>query len=223
MTAVSDAYTAALDLWDFLPWWSTWGSAFLAVIGALLPFRWLLAFVPGAGPFLLAGANALVDLLGLVVRAVLVPYLKLLGQGIYRACTSLPGITVAITGAMVFILVGVVIGVRLDAQLVRKANEKTAAVQLALEDRTKERDLALNEISQWEGRLHEQETRAGAAETARKVAEDKARAALAARDRAVARAGGLLKSAGGAPKAGPQAAAGPGLPSLSGLFGGAGK
>ncbi len=200
MTTFTDTYTAALDAIDLLPWWAHWLSGTFAVIGALLPFRWLLAGIPIAGPILLMAANAVVGVLKLIAEVVIVPYLKLLGQGIYRACTSLPGITVAITGGMVFVIVGIVIGVRLDAHLVREANGERDEARL-------ERDAAQKDRNQWKGRLNEQETRAGAAEQAAKLAEDKVRAALAARDRAQR----LLNApGGGAAKAGPAPAAGSG-------------
>jgi hypothetical protein len=177
-------------------------------------FAWL---VPG-GPLLTTVATflgALLKGLGRLLAAAWEGFTRMLANPATFVTVGL--IALAAYG------LGVRRGILWDGYKVDKARRMVAELQLNLDDRTKERDLALQENAQWKGRLDEQNARAGAAETARRIAEDKARAALAARDRAVARAGGLLKPAGGNAKAGPQAAAGPGLPSLSGLFGGAGK
>lgn len=202
------AFSAMLDI---LPWWSPWASGLATVLGVLLRFRWLLALVPGVGPILLMGADAVVRGLGLIAAYILVPYLKLLGQGVWKALTSPHGLAVSITGGMAFTLFGLVLGVKLDAHLVRHANAERTKVEIKLDD-------ANLQITDWKGRLDEQTKRAEAAKAAREKAESEAKANAA---RAAAERARRLRDAAGAnTKAGPKEAAGSGLLGLSALFGG---
>jgi hypothetical protein len=230
-SSLDTAYRATLDAWDFLPWWSPWVSAFVTILGVLLRFRWVLALIPAAGPILLMVANWIVSVIGLIVTAVLVPYLKLLGEGIGRALTSRAGWAVTITGAMVFIIGGIVIGVRLDAHLVKAANKQLKTV-------IEERDEALADNTKWKGRLDEQADRAAKAIKDRTEAEEaaakriaeveagKAKADVEARTArgALYRLKRLYDDAGkGGATPGSKNAPGSGLPSLSSLFSGSGK
>jgi hypothetical protein len=198
-TFFTDAYTATLDILDLLPWWAHWLSGLFAVLGILLRFRWLLALVPVAGPILLMLANIAVGLLKAFSERVLVPYLKLLGHGAYKALTTPHGIVISITGAMVFILVGIVIGVKLTGHLVVDANGERDQAQI-------ERDAAQTQLVQLEKSYAAEQDRTNKAAEARKSAEAEADAAKRA-GRAVSaelkrlRNGGSTAPAGaGSPK-----------------------
>jgi hypothetical protein len=204
--------TTLSSILDLMPWWSPWASALLTALGVLLRFRWLLALIPGAGPILLWCADGVVRGIGVIAAKVLLPYLKQLGIGVFKALTTAHGLAVTVTGAMVFILVGITIGVRLDAHLVKTANAERLKVEQQLA-------AARMENEQWKGRLDDQEKRAADALEARKKAEADAKAR--ARRAAAERAKRLRDGTGaGAEKAGPQKAAGPGLLGLPALFGG---
>jgi outer membrane murein-binding lipoprotein Lpp len=141
---------------------------------------------------------------------------------------ALDGLTKMVANPVTFVTAGLVAlcayaggihrGIVWDAAKVRDANAALAARTDERNSFAEQLSEAQAEIAQWKGRLDDQEKRASAADGARQVAEHKASAALAARDRALS----LRDSAGKpAPKAGPQAAAGSGLlQGVQALFGG---
>jgi len=169
--------------------------------------------IPGAQPFAL-GATIL-DALSAALKAV-VAFIKAFFKSAAEVLQH-PGTWIAIGVAVLVALAGgIKLGKEWDEHLVERADGQRLAAFKILEERTKERDALQKERNQWKDRLDEQEKRAEEAEKAGKLAEDKVRAAIAARDRAQR----LLQPPSGNTKAGPAPAAGPGLPSLQKLFGG---
>jgi hypothetical protein len=180
--------------------------------------RYLIAWaIPGAQPF------ALLSTVGSVLTAAV----KAVAAFVRAFCKSLsevlqnPGTWVAIAVAVAFAAAGgIKLGKEWDEHLVRKAEKQLAQVRLELEDRTKERDTAMQENSQWKGRLDEQNRKTSDANLALEKAESEARAALARLKR-----NERLRDGGGAgsppaAKAGPQKDAGPCVLGLEKLWGG---
>jgi hypothetical protein len=142
--------------------------------------------------------------------------------------TGLDGLTKMLANPATFITAGLCVlialgcGIRLgkawDHHLVAAAARRVESAEAALAQRTQDLVDTQDTLAQWKGRLDEQQRRAQEAETARAAAEGKVAGALAARDRLKR----LLGGTGADAKAGPKAAAGPGLPGLQAIFG-AGK
>jgi hypothetical protein len=174
----------------------------------------LLAWViPGAQPIALV--DTILSFLGAAAKGI-AAFIKAFFKSAAEVLQH-PGTWIAIGVAVLIALAGgIKLGKEWDEHLVERADgQRLTAIKL-LDERTQERDALQKERNQWEGRLNEQEKRASEAEKAGKLAEDKVRAAIAARDRAQR----LLQPPSGNTKAGPAPAAGPGLPSLQKLFGG---
>jgi hypothetical protein len=203
LTSILDAATG------FIPWWSAHAASLGAVvgfIGLLFRFRWIVALVPVAGPFLVWGVERLWA------------FVKFVGHGLFGIVTGkqatplqgLANICAALFIAALFLVGGLRLGVKVDAHLVREARERQITAEIKLDEANSER-------RQWKERLDEQDRKARDAETALAAAEARAKAALAKSERDARR---LRDVTGGAAKAGSPKSAGPGLPGLSELFGG---
>ena len=141
-----------------------------AVLLGLLKFKWLIALIPGVGP-----------LLGVALTAI-GAFLKFVMKGLFGIITSPASLTAAIVIAMVSVVGGIRVGVKLDAHLVNEANS-------LLQEQTelREKSEALN--ARWKDRYALEEKRAEEARQAADAAEAAAAAAAAKRVRDAKQAG----------------------------------